>query len=257
MTVPTAPLQVFTLAERPDLAERLNDFPEAVAEFLYHDAISVVLYDEVILRYPEFMLMAVDPAEPDVPVAKMCSLPFSWDGDPHRDLPAGGYDDVVLSAAGNRLGDRPGNLVSAVEAMVQPGLRGQGISHVMLAAMRRNAARLGFRGLVAPVRPNGKHRYPEMSMEEYAGAVRSGRRGGDVRGAQRVGASSTRCLASPTFRGVASPGTSKTWNPSGETRTPTTRYPASGRRTTTVTATGVVGSTRGSPLCNGPACGTR
>jgi GNAT superfamily N-acetyltransferase len=172
MTVPTAPLQVFTLAERPDLAEHLNAFPGAVAEFLYHDAISVVLYDEVILRHPEFTLMAVDPAEPDVPVAKMCSLPFSWDGDPARDLPPGGYDDVVLGAAGNRLGDRPGNLVSAVEAMVQPDLRGQGISHLMLAAMRRNAARLGFRALVAPVRPNGKHRYPELPMVEYINWMR-------------------------------------------------------------------------------------
>jgi hypothetical protein len=165
-------LQVYTLAERPDLANRLNDFPEAVAEFLYHDPISVVLYDEVILAYPEYTIMAVDPADPDVPVAKMLSLPFTWDGDPEKELPPGGYDDVVLSAAANRLTGRTGNLVSAVEAMVQPRLRGRGISHLMLAALRRNAARLGFRCLVAPVRPNGKHRYPQTPMTEYLGWTR-------------------------------------------------------------------------------------
>jgi hypothetical protein len=38
----------------------------------------------------------------------------------------------------------------------------------MLDAMRRNAARLGYRSLVAPVRPSGKHAHPQVPMTEYA-----------------------------------------------------------------------------------------
>jgi GNAT superfamily N-acetyltransferase len=163
---------VSTLADRPDLAARINDFPSGVAEFLYHDPISEVLYDEVLLRYPEFTLVAVDPAEPDAPVAKMCTVPFTWAGDPATDLPPGGYDAVVLSAAANAFTGRRGNLVSAVEAMVQPHLRGRGISKLMLDAVRRNTARLGYHHLVAPVRPNRKHEYPELTMSAYLGQTR-------------------------------------------------------------------------------------
>ena len=37
----------------------------------------------------------------------------------------------------------------------------------MVTAMRDNARRLGFRELVAPVRPNRKHEHPHMAMAEY------------------------------------------------------------------------------------------
>jgi hypothetical protein len=42
----------------------------------------------------------------------------------------------------------------------------------MLAAMRDNVKRLGFKDMVAPVRPNRKHLVPDMPIEEYAALVR-------------------------------------------------------------------------------------
>ncbi|HLL68058.1 MAG TPA: N-acetyltransferase [Micromonosporaceae bacterium] len=160
-------MQFATLVDRPELAARINDFPAGVAEFLYHDPVSAAMYDDVVAAYPEFTIVAVDPADPDVPVAKMCTLPFSWAADPARTLPPGGYDHVVLSAAGNRLVGRRGNLVSAVEAMVQPAMRGRGISKMMLAEVCRNTVRLGYDALVAPVRPNRKHEHPDLPMASY------------------------------------------------------------------------------------------
>jgi hypothetical protein len=42
----------------------------------------------------------------------------------------------------------------------------------MLAAMLDNAAALGFPGLVAPVRPSGKHLHPDVSIRDYAAMCR-------------------------------------------------------------------------------------
>jgi GNAT superfamily N-acetyltransferase len=161
-------LVVGTLAERPDLADRINDFPDDdIAEFLYHDPVSVALFDGLLSRYPDHCVVVVDRAAPDKPVGKVCGMPFTWTGDPARDLPPRGYDAVLLSAAADLLAQRRGNMIAALLAIVQPARRGRGISHLMLDAMRRNAARLGYRSLVVPARPTRKHEHPDVSMAEY------------------------------------------------------------------------------------------
>ncbi|WP_246609801.1 N-acetyltransferase [Nonomuraea rhizosphaerae] len=58
--------------------------------------------------------------------------------------------------------------VSALEITVRRDLLGSGVSPAMVAAMRDHAARLGFRELVAPVRPTQKHLEPHTPMSEYA-----------------------------------------------------------------------------------------
>ena len=47
------------------------------------------------------------------------------------------------------------------------------LSTLMLAAMREQAAALGFEHLVAPVRPSDKHREPVVPMTQYAARVRA------------------------------------------------------------------------------------
>ena len=74
---------------------------------------------------------------------------------------------MLLSAAADALAGRRGIAVSALFAMVQPHLRGRGVSAVMLGAARRNTARLGYPALVAPVRPTRKHEHPSVPLAEY------------------------------------------------------------------------------------------
>ncbi len=165
----TMDLLISTLSARPDFGDLVNDFPDPqVAPFLYQDAVSAALFERLQVVHPEFCLLAVDPRAPDVPVAKLVTMPFTWAGDPARELPAGGYDAVLLAAAQDALAGRRGNVVSALLAMVRPEARGQGVSAQLLAAARRNTARLGYPALVAPVRPTLKHEHPEVPMERYA-----------------------------------------------------------------------------------------
>jgi GNAT superfamily N-acetyltransferase len=163
----TPAVLVATAEERPDLVPLLGQF-NPWPMFMRQDPISSLYYADPVGMYPEFVLIGVDRSHPDQLVAKGYSVPFSWDEDPAVALPEDGWDGVILSATLDRLAGRRGDLVSALEISVRPDLRGQGLSEVMLAAMRANAARLGFEHLVAPVRPNGKHRYPDLSMAAYA-----------------------------------------------------------------------------------------
>lgn len=157
-------LLVTTAERRPDLTPLLDDFNDWPA-FMRRDPMSPLYYRDVISAHPGFVLIAVDRARPDRLVAKGYSVPFTWE---HDTLPAGGWDEVVLTATHDRLAGRTGTLVSALEISIRPDLRGEGLSSVMLAAMRHNTAERGYSGLVAPVRPSAKHRHPHLPIRDYA-----------------------------------------------------------------------------------------
>ena len=150
---------ISTVAQRPDLARLLDDF-NVWPRFMRQDPIGSLYYVDAVAAYPEFVLAAVDRAEPDRLVAKGYSVPFTWDEDPATTLPENGWDGAIIEATLDRLAGRRGNLVSALEISIRPDVRGQGISGLMVSAMCENARALGFDSLVAPVRANGKHLHP-------------------------------------------------------------------------------------------------
>jgi GNAT superfamily N-acetyltransferase len=156
-----------TIAQRPDLAPLLGDF-NVWPMFMRQDPIGSLYYADPVGMYPEYVIVAVDRDEPGRLVAKGFCVPFSWDEDPSETLPEDGWDGVIIQATLDRLAGRRGNIVSALEISVRPDLRGAGVSAVMLEAMRANARSLGFSSLVAPVRANGKHLHPDMSIVDYA-----------------------------------------------------------------------------------------
>lgn len=162
---------IATVEQRPDLAPLLGDF-NPWPRFMHQDPIGDLYYADPVTAYPEFVLVAVDRDRPDRLVAKGYSIPFTWSYDPTESLPEDGWDGVIVSAALDRLAGRRGNLVSALEISVRSDDRGQGLSGLMLAAMRDNAAALGFPSLVAPVRPSGKYLRPDLSIEDYAALCR-------------------------------------------------------------------------------------
>jgi hypothetical protein len=53
-------------------------------------------------------------------VVKGYSVPFAWDNDPNESLPGGGWDEVILTAALDRVSGRRGTIVSALEISVRP-----------------------------------------------------------------------------------------------------------------------------------------
>ncbi len=161
-------LLIISLADRPDILSRLDDFPGAWPEFMYHDSVSSVFYHQVVTLHPEHCLIALDGG---TPVARAFSFPFHWVEDPEKILPDG-HDAVIVRALGDRLARRSGTLVAAVEVTVRADRRGNGLSTRMLDALRERTARLGYPGLVVPVRPSGKSEHPDVPLADYVNWTR-------------------------------------------------------------------------------------
>src|SRR5215470_13485583 len=141
-----------------------------------HDPAGALYYgDHELGHYRDYGLVAVDPAEPDRPVARAFSVPFAFPegGTDHEGLPDGGWDEVIRWGYRARLaGVRP-TAVSALEITVAPRLQRQGVSRIMLAALCDNARRLGFAELYAPLRPTDKHLEQLTPFAEYAARRRA------------------------------------------------------------------------------------
>jgi GNAT superfamily N-acetyltransferase len=122
-------------------------------------------------RRPEYTLLAFDG---DTLVAYAHCAPVVWTAQ-LDELPSQGWDQMVGRAVRATVGDRDSDvhIVCAFEVSVAVSRQGQGLSSVMLDAMRDTARKHGFDDLVAPVRPSAKHLEPRTPMEEYVRRVRS------------------------------------------------------------------------------------
>jgi GNAT superfamily N-acetyltransferase len=156
-------LQVFTAEERPDLWIRAKALSGVWPEYNNHGNHTGSYFGSLIPRYAHFQVVIYDP-ECDEVVARGRSIPFRWEGT-LADLP-GGMDAAGLRAL--EVGSTP-NTLSALAAEVADGVRGRGVSHLVIEALATVARRSGLGSLVAPVRPSWKDRYPLIPIDRYAG----------------------------------------------------------------------------------------
>jgi hypothetical protein len=163
-------VEIVTIAERPEVADLLWDFPGAWPTFMYQDPISDLYYAEAASAFAEFVMLALEDGRP---VARSFSAPIAWDGEPTRRLPDDGWDWAIRTAYSTRLSGAKPTLVSAIEITVQVDRRGTGLAATVLDAMCRNVARLGLDDLIAPVRPNAKARHQNEPMSSYAFRTRA------------------------------------------------------------------------------------
>lgn len=166
-----AALTISTLAERPDLIERVYDIEDTWPAFMSADALANALFYRVAGDFPQFCVMATD--EDDVPVARGRSIPFRFGGPRREELPDGGWDRVMTWAYDDLRAGAQGNMASALEILVAPRYLGTGLSYRILAALRAAVATQGITTMVAPVRPNEKHLLPHMPMTDYITLTRA------------------------------------------------------------------------------------
>jgi GNAT superfamily N-acetyltransferase len=166
----TVDILVTSVADHPEFGPLLEDLPaDSWPEFMYHDPLASLIYGHATSRYAEFSLVAIDRDRPGQALARAYSVPFTGD---LVDLPADGWDAVMLNATNAQLSGVRGNLVSALEVTVRPDARGTGLAVAMLAGLVNNAARLGYTDLVTPLRPTRKTEHPDMPMDDYIAWMR-------------------------------------------------------------------------------------
>lgn len=156
-------ITITTLAERPELNQKLREFAGSWPKFMQQDPIGTALMGRVPELFPEHVLLAL---ERDELVAHGRSIPFVFPDEDRPELPAGGWNQALMWGVADRRNGRTPTVASALEISITAGHLGRGLSHDMLAAMRRNVQSMGLKTLYAPVRPNGKED-PSQPMTEY------------------------------------------------------------------------------------------
>lgn len=156
-----------TLAERPELAAAV---PELLASrwpaFMLegrpgHDADMAML---LAAYAPQHQVLLM---EDDAVLGAGLSLPIAWDGTV-ADLPAG-WDGVVTAAADLAAGGAAPTAVSALSVTLAPAAAGRGLAVPVIRAMKQAAAGIGAGGMLVPVRPVHKARYPLIHLGRYVG----------------------------------------------------------------------------------------
>jgi GNAT superfamily N-acetyltransferase len=169
-------LTILPFSEHQELEDSFwsDELMAAWPAFMLEDPITNLIYaDKRFERFLEFSLLAVEEANPNEVLARGVSVPFCLGEEFNRpELPDGGWDTVARWADHDAFLERTPNSVSALEILVHPKASNQGISGQMLAAMKANAKKLGFKDLYAPVRPSHKHLEPHTPMREYAFSTR-------------------------------------------------------------------------------------
>src|SRR5258708_4122264 len=161
---------IHRLSERPDLIDRVHDVDPNWPEFMRADPVMNALFGQVAGAFPHLCAVATDASGTVAATGR--AVAFTLDLPGRGALPDGGLDRAMVWAFSDRLTGRTPDIASAVEIAVGQEHRGSGLSHRMLAALRDAVRDAGLTRLVAPVRPNGKHRYPALPMAKYITMVR-------------------------------------------------------------------------------------
>jgi hypothetical protein len=153
------PPEIFTVVDRPDLAERDLE-ADPWPEFIHHDEVLNRYWPRLVTELPEFQLRLYE-AETDTVLGKGNTIPVRWDG-AVENLSGG-----VLDALAEGFSRARANVLCALMAAIDPGQQGRRLSGLIIQGMRGLAERHGLECLIAPVRPTWKERYPLIPLERY------------------------------------------------------------------------------------------
>lgn len=158
--------RVFTIAERPELRKALEEMnAEVWPRFMQHDNVAAKFWDRLFTDFADFQFVVC--RENNVPVGAGNTIPLVWGGT-IDDLPQNGWDGVILQGFENTEDGLAPNTLSALAAMVGLEYQGHGLSAFILEHMNAIARRYSLvNGMIAPVRPTMKSRYPLIPMEDY------------------------------------------------------------------------------------------
>lgn len=161
MTGAISVVTMVTAAERPELIEPAWEATaDVLPEYNNHGDVLGVYWPRLTEERPEFQFHLID-AHAQI-LARARTVPVRWNGS-IEDLPAG-----IDGAIARGFDERAANVLCALVIMVPRSQQGHGLSARAVLAMRELSARSGLDGVLAPVRPSFKERYPLVPIDRYA-----------------------------------------------------------------------------------------
>ena len=154
-------MKAFTVAERPDLTEPAwNRTRDVIPEYNNHGDVLNRYWPRLTAERREFQFHLV--GDGGELLARARSIPVRWGGTVD-DLPAG-----IDGAIARGFDEGGANVLCALVIMVPREVQGRGVSALALREMIALARAHGLQGLIAPVRPSWKERYPLVPIDQYA-----------------------------------------------------------------------------------------
>jgi GNAT superfamily N-acetyltransferase len=156
-------VKVVRYADRPDLrARRYEELTRPTfPEYMNHNEPGDLYWDRLYTDFPDFQVALVDG---DELLAEAHAVPVPWDGTA-AGLPSG-WDEGFTRG----MTEDAHTALMAIAISVSPLHQGRQLSSRMIRTFTDNARAAGLAaGVIAPVRPTWKERYPLIPIEEYVG----------------------------------------------------------------------------------------
>lgn len=157
--------KIITAKENFELLDKTHkSIGQEWPEFMLHDPVAELL-DDCYTKLPNFQFVLVG-EDQDNPIALCNSIPLEWN-DKVENLPDDGWDWALKKGIDDFKSGNKTNLLCALQIVVFGDNRGKGTSSYAVEAMKEIGRQNNLEGLIAPVRPNKKCEYPNMSIYEY------------------------------------------------------------------------------------------
>ena len=159
-------LEVVTSPDHPELHDQARAaFRDQWPEFVYHDDLEREhpYVERVETFFRDFHIFVLEDGKV---VAGGWGVSLAWDGTP-AGLPEG-YRSALVQAFEDHRQGRQINTLSFMAAAVAEEFHQQGLAVRVLEALIERASTAGLPHVIAPIRPTWKHKYPQISMAEYA-----------------------------------------------------------------------------------------
>jgi len=156
-------VKVVRYADRVDLkARRYEELSKPTfPEYMNQSEVADLYWDRLYTDFADHQVALVDG---DVLLAEAHAVSLPWDGT-LEDLPSGWEDGFARGMTS----ERPHTALMAIAISVAPSQQGRQLSSRMIRAFIDNAQAAGLEhGVIAPVRPTWKERYPLIPIERYA-----------------------------------------------------------------------------------------
>jgi GNAT superfamily N-acetyltransferase len=132
---------------------------------MLHDAVANENWHELLDRFAQYQFALYD-SENNRVAGMGNSFPLHWDG-ALDDLPDRGWDWAFTEAVENHKQRIAPNTHCAIQIVIHPDYRSQGLSSLMIGAVRAVTKAQGLQKLIIPLRPSEKSKYPLIGLEDY------------------------------------------------------------------------------------------
>ena len=158
--------QVITSSTHREYRDLVRGLTKIVwPEFMLHEAVANENWHELLERFADFQFALYD-SERDRVAGMGNSFPLRWD-DSLENLPDGGWDWAFIEAVKNHKQGVTPNIHCAIQIIIHPEYRSQGLSTPMIQAVRSVTKAKGLDTLIIPIRPSEKSHYPLTSLDDY------------------------------------------------------------------------------------------